>query len=377
MMAQVENAFVTVIEEEGVVRLCLGGRWSWSRDVPVFATVVADLEASSLPVRVDSTDLKEADATLLGFLLAAHEWAGSSGRELHWKGLPPQTHRLLELALEVPRRDDTFQSVPPVGRLESIGRKVSRFGESVLEVARFTGACTDAFFRLIVGHAHMRRSDFFLVMQRVSIDALPIVALISFLVGLIISFLGAVTLREFGAEFAVAYLVGYGMLREMGAIMTGIIMSGRTGAAFAAEIGSMKVNDELDALQTSGISPIDYLVLPRILALVLVMPFLTAFANVVGILGGWIVAEGLMGVPGKVFFAELNFAVGIGDLFLGLFKGTVFGVLIAMSGCLRGLQCGTGASAVGVAATRAVVTAITLIIISTAVIDWAAATLGV
>jgi len=166
------------------------------------------------------------------------------------------------------------------------------------------------------------------------------------------------------------------MLREMGAIMTGVIMAGRTGAAFAAEIGSMKVNEELDALRTFGISPIDYLVLPRILAMVFMMPFLTAYANVIGIFGGWLVATFLMGLPGNVFFDDLNYVVGIPDLVLGLIKGTVFGYLVATAGCLRGLQCGSGASAVGVSTTRAVVTSITLIIIATALIDWAAATLG-
>ena len=295
-----------------------------------------------------------------------------------WADLPPDTRRLLELATRVPERADAERGQRRAsGLLELVGRMTVEVLRGAYEVCAFTGAYVESGFRLLLGRARFRWRDFWLVTQRVGADALPIVSLISFLVGLIISFLGAVTLKQFAAEFAVAYLVGYGMLREMGAIMTGVIMAGRTGAAFAAELGSMKVNEEIDALRTFGISPVDYLVLPRILAMVVMMPFLTAYANVIGIIGGWIVADLLMGLPGNVFFDDMNFVVGLPDLFLGLFKGTVFGYLVATAGCLRGLQCGSGASAVGIATTRAVVTSITLIIIATALIDWAAATLGI
>lgn len=261
--------------------------------------------------------------------------------------------------------------------LEEFGDYVKDHMSGAIKIATFTGEWVIAFGRLLKGDARIRWKDFWHILRTVSIDALPIVALISFLVGVIISFLGAVTLKQFGAEFAVAYLVGFGILREMGAIMTGVIMAGRTGAAFAAQIGSMKINEEIDALVTFGISPIDFIVLPRLLALFIMMPLLTIYSNVIGILSGWLVAEGLMGVPGPIFFKEMQLVIGLPDFLLGIFKAGVFGILVATAGCLRGLQSGSGADAVGVAATRAVVAGITLIIFSNAVIDWAAATIGI
>ncbi|NBD38375.1 MAG: hypothetical protein GVY10_07400 [Verrucomicrobia bacterium] len=242
---------------------------------------------------------------------------------------------------------------------------------------RFTGDWVLSLCRLFSRQSVFSGREFARVFRTVTTDALPIVSAISFLVGLIISFLGAVVLRRFGAEFAVAYLVGFGMLREMGAVMTGIIMAGRTGAAFAAHLGSMKVNEEIDALTTFGIPPIDYLVIPRLLAMVIALPLLTLYANVVGILSGCLVATAMMEVPANLYFQEMQAILGPEDFLLGMVKALVFGVLIGTSGCLRGLQCGSGANAVGVAATRAVVTGITLIILANAIIDWVAASFGV
>jgi phospholipid/cholesterol/gamma-HCH transport system permease protein len=205
----------------------------------------------------------------------------------------------------------------------------------------------------------------------------PIVSLISFLVGLILAFVGIVQLKLFGAQIFVADLVGIAMVREMGAIMTGIIMAGRTGAAFAAQLGTMQVNEEIDALKTLGIAPMEFLVLPRMLALTLMMPFLCLYANLMGILGGWVVAVPLYGLNPIQYFSRTMEAVGLNDLFIGLFMSLVFGVLVALAGCLRGIQCGRSASAVGDAATSAVVTGIVAIIIATAVITVLCDVLGI
>ncbi|MFP4541417.1 MAG: ABC transporter permease [Opitutales bacterium] len=376
-MAQAEKATADLTSGEDGVRLSLGGDWHWSSRGPALADLRGALEAASGPVQVDLQALGQADSTLTAFLLALQEWGRGAEREVRFEGLSEGQRRLLDLAQRVPEREEARRKPKARRLLESLGRQAVDVARGAFEVAAFTGAYVESFGRLLTGRSRLRWKDFWVVVQRVGVDALPIVSLISFLVGLIISFLGAVTLRQFGAEFAVAYLVGFGMLREMGAIMTGIIMAGRTGAAFAAEIGSMRVNEEIDALRTFGVSPVDYLVLPRLLAMLLMVPLLTAYANVIGIFGGWLVAEFLMGVPGSVFFREMTLVVGIEDLLLGLFKGLVFGYLVATSGCLRGLQSGAGASAVGIATTRAVVTGITLIIFATAIIDWAAATLGI
>jgi phospholipid/cholesterol/gamma-HCH transport system permease protein len=375
-MAQVEKPTSEVALKESRIHVTLAGAWHWKHKVPSFEAALAILRRSPhLPVVINAKGVTSADSTLPSFLLALHDWAQQEGREVDWSQVPAGSMALLDLARGTPMHE---ASDLPERRsfLAYTGEAALELMGELVDVAAFTGECVEGFMRTLVGRQKIRWQETWMLMQRVGVDALPIVSLISFLVGLIISFLGAVTLRRFGAEFAVAYLVGFGMLREMGAIMTGIIMSGRTGAAFAAEIASMKVNEELDALHTFGISANDYLALPRLFAMMCMMPLLTSFANVVGIFGGWLVAEFLMGVPGGVFFTEMNLVVDMTDLALGIFKGFVFGVLIAVSGCLRGLQAGSGASAVGQAATRAVVTSITLIIFFNAVIDWAAATLG-
>jgi phospholipid/cholesterol/gamma-HCH transport system permease protein len=222
----------------------------------------------------------------------------------------------------------------------------------------------------------LRWRDFWVVVQSNRSGALPIVALIALLVGIIIAFLGVVVLDRFGAGYYASYLVGFGMLREMGALMTGIIMAGRTGAAFAAELGSMKITEEIDAFSTLGISPIDHLVLPRMLGL-FVMMLLTIFADAVGIAGGMLVAVSLMDLSPAQFVGGLLTAVTLSDALLGIFKATIFGLIIGLAGCMKGLQTGSDAGAVGRSATSAVVMGITLIIMANAVVDWLAALLQI
>lgn len=193
---------------------------------------------------------------------------------------------------------------------------------------------------------------------------LPIVSLISFLVGLTLAYQAAVELRQFGADIFVADVVGLSTVREMGPMMVAVILAGRTGAAFAATLGNMKANEEIDALETLGISAVDFLVLPRLLALGLMMPLLALYANCVGILGGMVVAAGILQIPPSAYWIETQGAISLSDLNTGLLKATTFGLLIGLSGCLRGLQADRSAAGVGRAATSAVVTAILLIIVA-------------
>jgi phospholipid/cholesterol/gamma-HCH transport system permease protein len=231
-------------------------------------------------------------------------------------------------------------------------------------MCRFIGEACLTFARFFLGKARYRRIDLVLLLQECGAQALGIVTLINFLVGLILAFMGAVQLRQFGAQIYVADLVGLGMTREMGAIMTGVIIAGRTGAAFAAQLGTMQVNEEIDALITMGIPPMEFLVLPRMLALMLMMPLLCVFADLVGILAGLVVATGLLDLTLVEYVNETQKAVSLLDCGVGLFKSAVFGALIALAGCLRGMQCGRSAAAVGAAATSAVVTGIVWIIAS-------------
>jgi phospholipid/cholesterol/gamma-HCH transport system permease protein len=241
----------------------------------------------------------------------------------------------------------------------------------------FLGEATLTLLKFLIGKARFRRSDLALILQQTGSQALGIVSLISFLVGLILAFMGAVQLRQFGAQIFVADLVGLGMAREMAPIMTGIIMAGRTGAAYAAQLGTMQVNEEVDALTTMGISAMEFLVLPRILALVLMMPLLCVYADLLGILGGVVVGTGMLDLTLTEYFNETVKAVGLLDFGIGIFKGGVFGVLVALAGCLRGIQCGRSAQAVGAAATSAVVMGIVLIIVADGVFSVITNALGI
>ncbi len=210
--------------------------------------------------------------------------------------------------------------------------------------------------------ASVRWKEVWRICEQVGADALPIVALISFLLGMILAFQSAVPMKRFGAEIFVADLIGLSMLRELGPLMTAILLAGRSGAAFAAEIGTMRVNQEVDALTTMGLSPVRFLVTPRIIAALLMTPLLTLVSDMVGLLGGALTML-TFSIPFVTFLKQADSAVGLSDFLAGFVKSFVFAVLIAGIGCLRGLQTKAGASAVGDAATRAVVTGIILLVV--------------
>jgi phospholipid/cholesterol/gamma-HCH transport system permease protein len=208
----------------------------------------------------------------------------------------------------------------------------------------------------------VRWKDVWRICERVGVDALPIVALISFLLGMILAFQSAVPMKRFGAEIFVADLIGLSMLRELGPLMTAILLAGRSGAAFAAEIGTMKVNQEVDAMTTMGLNPVRFLVTPRIIAAMLMTPLLTLFADLVGLLGGALTMQ-TFSIPYVTFLKEVDAAVNLPDFLAGFVKSFVFALLVAGIGCLRGLQTSAGASAVGDSATKAVVSGIILLVV--------------
>ena len=227
----------------------------------------------------------------------------------------------------------------------------------------FIGEAAMSLFRFATGRARFRRSDMWLFIEQAGVDALPIVSLISLLQGLTMAFLGAAQLQMFGAQIYVANLIGMSMAAEVGAVMTAIIMAGRTGAAYAAQIGTMQVNQEIDALQTMGLEPMDFLVLPRMLALIAMMPLLYLYANLLGMFGGGVIAVLVLGITPEQFLNQLFAAVPLSVFVTGLIKSGVFGILVALSGCMQGINCGRSAAAVGEATTSAVVMAIVAIIV--------------
>jgi phospholipid/cholesterol/gamma-HCH transport system permease protein len=328
-------------------------------------------------VSFDTSGLKDWDSRLLTFLTKVNDVCTEKKIELNSDGLPEGARRLLKLASAVPERKGAKKELKREFFVSLLGGKTIEFFRSVSEVTAFIGEATIALAKFLVGKANFRRSDLFLLLQECGAQALPIVSLISVLLGLILAFVGAIQLKMFGAQIFVADVVGIGMVRIMGAVMTGVIMSGRTGAAFAAQIGTMQVNEEIDALQTLGISPMEFLVLPRMLALIVMMPLLCLYADLMGIIGGMIVGLGMLDLGLTEYLLRTQESVKLTYLWIGLLHSAVFGVLIALAGCLRGMQCGRSASAVGQATTSAVVTSIVSMIIATAIITFVCQVLGI
>jgi phospholipid/cholesterol/gamma-HCH transport system permease protein len=348
----------------------LSGQWTMQAVLPSPAEVQAQCEASPRLRRLSfaASDLADWDSALLTFLLKLKELCDQRQIEFDRAGLPQGVQRLLALATAVPEGQDVRREVVRESLLVRLGQGVLTAVESTHGLLTFLGQVALAFGQFIRGQARFRRVDLWLIVQECGAQALPIVSLISFLVGLILAFMGANQLRQFGAQIYVANLVGLSMAREMGAMMTGIIMAGRTGAAFAAQLGTMVVNQEIDALTTLGLTPMEFLVVPRILALMMMVPLLCMYADLVGILGGAVVGVGILNLGAAQYYQQTLSALHLLDFIVGLIKGTVFGILIALAGCLHGTQCGRSASAVGAAATSAVVTGIVWIIVSDAVL---------
>jgi phospholipid/cholesterol/gamma-HCH transport system permease protein len=361
----------------------LSGEWNLERPAPRFAPLIESaLSADPAGARnvrminVDASALGTWDSSLLIFLRQGQEYCEAHQLEFGTEGVPERIASLLALARVVPER--------VVDRDEPRLSAVARFGlaglaawDASLVAVTFTGEVFQRGTQLLRGRVRMRWREFWVVVQSNSSGALPIVTLIALLVGVIIAFLGVVVLKRFGAGYYVSYLVGFGMLREMGALMTGIIMAGRTGAGFAAELGSMKITEEIDALSTLGISPIDHLVLPRVLGLFVMMPLLVVYADLVGIAGGMGISVAMLDLSATQFVKGMLTAVELSDTLLGLFKATIYGAIIGMAGCMKGMQTGSDAGAVGRSATSAVVIGITLVILANATVDWLAALLHI
>lgn len=302
----------------------------------------------------------QSDTRLAAKLFEMVSLAREQGLDCHLGGLPPSQRNLLELALAVPASRESRSR--PHGPISRIGEQVHAFVVEGRRVVEFTGELVLACLRFGAGKARFRKRDFWILLQACGAGALPIVSLIAVMVGIILGFVGAVQLQKFGATIYMIDLVGLAMAREMGAVMTGVILSGRTGAAFAAQLGTMNVNQETDALETLGISRMEYLVLPRVLALVLMMPLLTLYADFLGWMGAFIVAIPMNISPAE-FWIQLAEAVTLKNVGLGLFKSVFFGGVVGACGCYYGLRSGRSSSAVGEAATSAVVAGITGIIL--------------
>lgn len=349
----------------GVLSLRLAGEWRIAHGLPSADPVVNALdEAPPARLIVSAEGLAGWDSSLLTFLLDVHAACSDRRIPCDFAALPEGVRRLLVLATTVPERDDAKRQAEAPPFFDRLGILSLAMWRYTGEALTFLGECTYSFGRLLRGRCRFRRSDLGLFIQQSGAQALPIVSLIAILIGMILAFVGAVQLRLFGAQAYVANLVGIAMLREMGAMMTAIIMAGRTGAAFAAQLGTMQVNEEVDALRTFGVIPMDYLVMPRMLALILMMPLLCIYADFLGIFGGFLVGTGMLDLSPAQYIEQTLRWLKFKDLMLGIGKSVIFGVIIASCGCYAGIQSGRSAAAVGEATTRAVVTAIVWIIVA-------------
>lgn len=322
----------------------------------------ADDFAAQGELSVDLSGVRYCDGAGAALLFSVEQVAAERGVEVHMDGLDGAIEGHLRPYREAAATRSARGAVerPWTTRLR---RYVVAVGHEIYEQIAFIGEYSRALALAVLHPGRVRWGDTLKVAEAAGFQALPIVSLIAFLLGVILAFQSAIAMSQFGAQIFVADLVAISLLRELGPLMMAILLAGRSGAAFAAEIGTMKVNEEVNALTTMGLDPVRFLVVPRILAGVFVAPLLTLYANLIGLIGAALVMRGF-GIPWVAFFNQVSGAVTLTDLTSGLFKAAVFGLLVASVGCLRGLQTGNGAAAVGRSTTSAVVSAIILIVVA-------------
>jgi phospholipid/cholesterol/gamma-HCH transport system permease protein len=349
-------------EPEGL-SLTIEGRLDSATTAKVWREATSAIEKMS-PNRVvvDASKINYCDVSGIGLLVEILKRQQMRGGEAEIRGLQARFQRILDLFDPAKFRDAQTEKRKSVNLAEEVGKTVYRIWQDAYDLIVFVG---EVFVSLVYAFRNPHRvrwKDAFLVAETTGVNALPIVALVSFLVGLIMGFQAVIPMRQFGAEIFVADLVGLAIVKELGPLMTAIVLTGRSGSAFAAELGTMKVNEEIDALNTMGLDPVRFLVVSRVIAALAMTPLLTIFSDLIGIMGGSLVLRSL-GYPFITYWNEVLSAVSYMDFLGGLVKSLVFGILIAGIGCLRGLQTKIGATAVGESATRAVVSGIVLIVI--------------
>jgi phospholipid/cholesterol/gamma-HCH transport system permease protein len=353
-------------DREGKLVVRLAGTWTLEDGMPDLGAVEQALDERPPPASLafDMQELHHWDSGVLAFVAKVEDLAKSHQVKVDRGGLPEPVQRLLTIAEAVPEKQGARPAETADSWIARVGLAAMRAWDQAVSAVTFLGEATLALGRLLTGRARFRWRDFAVIVQEAGIEALPIVTLINFLVGMIIAFVGAVQLQKFGASIYVADLVTIATARELGCLMTAVIMAGRTGSGFAAQLGTMQVNQEVEALETMSLPPMEFLVLPRLLALTLMMPLLCIYADVVAWFGGAFVAVGMLDLNPTLFWQESKQSVALTDISLGISKSLVFGIIIAICGCMQGIHAGKNAAAVGRAATSAVVLSIVWIVVA-------------
>lgn len=337
-------------------RVRLAGAWT----VTALSAHGDPLPAGELPTCFDASALGALDTT--GALLLVHAEGRCAGA-VAWEGLRDEHAELLDLVRRHRHAAAPHADAASVGVLALLGRDTCRRLAEARDILAFLGeACVACWRALLLPH-RLRLTPLLANVQRAGFEALPIVGLLSFLMGIVIAYQGGQQLRTYGASLFVVDLVTLTMLREMAVILTAIIVAGRTGSAYTAQIGTMRVTEEIDALRTIGIRPLDLLVVPKIFALVLVLPLLTVYADMMGVFGGMFIADLMFGVSFTEFLQRLEQVVSLRHFLVGVGKAPVFALLIALVGCYQGFKVSGGADAVGRQTTVSVVQAIFLVIV--------------
>ncbi len=362
---------------DGVLTIALAGRLDSTTTGQIWRSAMETVQRTKArTVALDVSGVKYCDVSGIALLVQMRQEEERAGGRLEIRGLRPELQELLENWGSVDPGRWARSAVRRKNFIEEIGRTIAEIWNDFYALISFVGEMAAAFVNAACHPQRVRWKDTFLIAEAVGIRALPIVALIGFLMGLIMAFQAAIPLGRFGAQVFVANLIGLSILREMGPLMTAIVVAGRSGSAFAAELGTMKVREEIDALITMGLDPVRFLVVTRVIAAVLMTPLLTIFADAIGVFGGAVVLRSL-GYSWTTFYHQVQLSVGYGSLVGGVAKSFVFGILVAGIGSLRGLETGIGARAVGESTTSAVVSGIILIVIADGIFSVAYYYLGV
>ncbi|MBS1074785.1 ABC transporter permease [Gluconobacter sp. Dm-73] len=362
--------------EQNTLLMVLSGTWqARTGAIPVFPK-------DGLPKTPDghlsfqTSDIQAWDTGLIAFLWDLKRVAHDAGISLDMQTLPGPMRQLLELLPEAPD-EPVHHKQPHRPLLEAVGGHAIASMTEVGVVSELAALTAKGAVQTILGRSRMRLSDLLANTSDAGPYALLIVGIVNFLIGAILAFVGAVELQKFAAGVYVASLVGIAMVREMAAVMTAIIMAGRTGGAYAARISTMQGNEEIDALNVFGIQPSTYLILPAVLSLIITMPFLYLYGCLIGMLGGFVVSISMLDITAAGYFHQTVTSFGIGQFIFGFVKSIVFGAFIGLTSCRIGLKAGRSAADVGIAATRAVVVGIVGVIAIDAIFAVIADVLGI
>lgn len=375
-------ALLAAAPTDGSFVLSVSGRWILP-EVPVLSKAVEAFQVPDRPVLVDLAPMSAVDtagAILINRLL---DRIAAAGTPVAVACARRETRALLAATLAADNPPPLHPTpahpllAPFIHMIERIGIATFLAGREARALLNFFGALIVTLGRLAVRPGRFRLTAFVANLEATGLNALPILGLLSFLIGVVLAYQGADQLTQFGAGIYVVNLLGVSILREIGILMTAIIVAGRSGSAFTAQIGAMKVNQEIDAMATLGLDPMEVLVAPRVLALALTLPLVAFYADIVGLFGGAVMSYVVLGITPLQFVNQLQGAITPATLWVGLSKAPVFALVIAMVGCYQGMRVGGSAESVGRLTTRSVVQSIFLVIVLDAIFSIVFSYLGV